>query len=184
MLYGERVRLRGMERSDIPTFVAWFNDPEVREHLLLFAPLSQAQEEKWFEAQLGRTDDHLYVIEAPVSERGGWRAIGNEALFQRDARSRRAELGIALGEKDAWDQGFGTDAVRTLLAFGFGELNLHRIELHVFAEHARAQRCYEKAGFRREGVRREAVFRGGRYRDEVIMGILAHEFAQGESDEV
>ena len=53
MLIGERVRLRAVEREDLPRFVAWLNDPEVRSHLLMFAPLSLSDEERWFE---GRCD--------------------------------------------------------------------------------------------------------------------------------
>ena len=52
MIYGERVRLRAIERSDIPTSVRWFNDPEVRRYLLMYAPMSAEQEEKWFEDTL------------------------------------------------------------------------------------------------------------------------------------
>ncbi|MGQ9516568.1 MAG: GNAT family N-acetyltransferase [Anaerolineae bacterium] len=52
MLYGERVRLRLPERSDIPTFVRWFNDPEVRQYLLRYLPMPQAREEQWLEEHL------------------------------------------------------------------------------------------------------------------------------------
>ena len=46
MLYGERVRLRAIEREDIPTFVRWFNDPEVRQYMLMYEPMSRAKEER------------------------------------------------------------------------------------------------------------------------------------------
>jgi hypothetical protein len=38
MIFWERVRLRGIEREDIPTFLRWFNDPEVRQYLLMKKP--------------------------------------------------------------------------------------------------------------------------------------------------
>jgi len=50
---GQKIRLRPIERSDIPTFVRWFNDPEVTQYLKMYLPMSLAQEERWFEAQLG-----------------------------------------------------------------------------------------------------------------------------------
>lgn len=52
MLYGEKTRLRRIEREDIPTFVRSFSDPEVRKFLLVNSPISRAQEEKWFERKL------------------------------------------------------------------------------------------------------------------------------------
>ena len=40
MIIGKRVRLRGIERNDIPRFVEWLNDPEVIRGLSLVVPLS------------------------------------------------------------------------------------------------------------------------------------------------
>lgn len=173
MLVGESVRLRAIEREDIPTFVRWFNDPEVRQYLMMYEPLSKAREERWFEAHLDRQNEFLFAIEANAGD--GWVHIGNIGLHRVDWKNRAATLGIVLGEKTYWGRGYGTDAVRTILRFAFRELNLHRVELEVFAGNLRAIRCYEKAGFVSEGVRREAVFRDGRYHDIYVMGVLAEE---------
>ena len=54
MLYGNRIRLRGNERNDLPKFVEWLNDPEVRRYLSMSLPISQASEENWFENMLKR----------------------------------------------------------------------------------------------------------------------------------
>jgi diamine N-acetyltransferase len=175
MLYGEHIRLRGVEREDIPTFVRWFNDPEVRRGLLMYAPMSKAQEERWFEDMLERKDDFLFAVEALID--GTWVHIGNVGLHRIDWKNRTATFGIALGEKSFWNRGFGTDATRTMLRFAFDELNLNRVELEVFDDNPRAQRCYEKCGFRREGTRRQARFCEGGYHDAHIMAILREEFS-------
>ncbi len=175
MLFGNHVRLRGIERADIPTFVRWFNDPEVREALLWFGPMSQAEEERWFEGRLGGSDEYLFGIEAEV-EPERWQHIGNIGLHKIDWRSRACIFGIVIGEKSCWNRGYGTEATRTILRFAFAELNLHRVELEVFDFNRRAQRAYEKAGFRREGTRRAALYRNGAYHDAHIMGILSGEF--------
>lgn len=174
MIYGERIRLRAIERSDIPTFLRWFNDPEVRQFLLMYLPLSEAQEERWFESLPERSADHIFGIEANTDE--GWRLIGNCGLHRIDWKNRNATFGIVIGEKEFWGRGFGTEATRTLLRFAFHELNLHRVSLDVYDFNARAIRSYEKAGFRLEGTKREALFRDGRYHDVHLMSILSHEF--------
>lgn len=174
MLYGERVRLRAIERTDLPTFVRWFNDPDVRQFLLMSEPMSMAMEERWFENRLSRTDDYLFGIEAHVGD--AWVHIGNNGLHRVEWKNRLATFGIALGEKAYWGQGYGTDATRTILRYAFGELNLHRVELDVYDFNPRGIRCYEKAGFRHEGVRREAIFRNGQYHDVLTMSVLQHEF--------
>ena len=68
-----------------------------------------------------------------------------------------------------------------MLRFAFDEMNLNRVSLHVFEFNERAIACYEKCGFKLEGRLREAHFADGKYSDELIMGILRHEFfrAQG-----
>ena len=170
MLYGTKIRLRALERADIPRFVKWFNDPEVREHLAMYRPLSLAQEEKWFErhAELDPAD-HVFAIETLEGEH-----IGNVGLHRVDWKDRHAELGIVIGEKEYWSQGYGTDTILTLLAYAFETLNLHRVFLRVDADNLRGIRCYEKCGFQREGTLREVVFRDGAYKDQHLMAVLAH----------
>jgi len=179
MYYGERVRLRGIEREDIPTFVRWFNDPEVRQYLLMYEPMSKAKEERWFEAHLEKQDEFGFAIEALIEDE--WLHIGNVGLHQIDWKNRTAVLGIVLGEKAHWGKGYGSDATRTMLRFAFRELNLHRVELEVFEFNSRAARCYEKAGFQHEGTRRQALFREGRYHDAHRMAILQEEFLSQEN---
>jgi len=174
VVFGERVRLRPIERSDLPTFVRWFGDPEVRRHLLINMPFSLAQEERWFEAVLNAIDRRESVLLAIETEDSVH--IGNIGLEQINWKDRSAELGIVIGEKSQWGKGYGTDAIRALLGLGFRELNLHRIFLRVDADNARGIRCYEKAGFQLEGTFRDAVFREGIYHDQHVMSVLDSEF--------
>jgi len=178
MIYGEKVRLRPIEREDLPRFVAWFSDPEVRRHLTVWLPFSLAQEERWFESHLEQVESQKAAVLAIETAEGDH--IGSIGLHRIDWKSRHAELGILIGEKSYWGQGYGTDAIHTLLRLGFSEMNLHRVMLRVDADNARAIRCYEKAGFQKEGTLRETVFREGTYVDQHIMSVLKPEF---ESDE-
>ena len=178
MILGEKVRLRPIERDDLPRFVKWFGDPEVRRHLALYLPFSLAQEERWFESlleRLERQEDLLLAVETAEGVH-----IGNIGLHSINWKDRGAELGIAIGEKAYWDQGYGSDAIRTLLGLAFRQMNLHRVFLRVDADNPRGIRCYEKAGFRREGTSREVVFKEGGYHDQYVMSILQSEFEINE----
>jgi RimJ/RimL family protein N-acetyltransferase len=177
MIVGERTRLRAIERSDIPLFVRWFNDPEVLRYLELFLPMSRAAEEQWFEARLEDDSSHVFVIE--TLEDGV--PIGNLDLHDIDGLSGSAGCGVCIGERSYWGQGYGADALGALLRFGFEELNLQRISLQVFDFNERAIRCYEKVGFRHEGRLRQARFVEGRYVDEVIMAVLRDEWQAGRA---
>ncbi len=177
MIYGKSIRLRAIEREDIPTFLRWFNDPEVREGLLMFTPMGRAEEERWFESRLEHADGYLFAIEAQADGEASWVHIGNISLDDIKWKERSCTFGIAIGEKGYWNRGYGTEATRALLRFAFGELNLHRVELEVFAFNKRAMRAYEKAGFRLEGTRRQSHFHAGSYHDAHIMAVLQDDFA-------
>ncbi len=174
MIAGKKVRLRPIERDDLPRYVEWFGDPKVRRHLLVWLPFSLAQEERWFENLQGRLERQEDVLLAIDTIEGVH--IGNVGLHAIDWKNRNAELGIIIGEKSTWGQGYGADAVRTMLNLAFREMNLHRVFLRVDADNARGIRCYEKAGFQQEGTLREVGFRESRYFDQYMMSILESEF--------
>jgi RimJ/RimL family protein N-acetyltransferase len=174
MIAGKKVRLRSIERDDLPRYVEWFGDPKVRRHLLVWLPFSLAQEERWFESLQGRLERQEEVLLAIDTIDGVH--IGNVGLHAIDWKNRNAELGIVIGEKSYWSQGYGTDAVRTMLILAFREMNLHRVFLRVDADNARGIRCYEKVGFQHEGTLREVGFRESKYFDQHMMSILSSEF--------
>jgi RimJ/RimL family protein N-acetyltransferase len=180
MIYGKRIRLRADERADLPLFVEWLNDPEVRQGISYTLPLSQAVEEQWFENMLKMPREEQPLGIEIRTEDGGWRLIGNCSYMDLNWRSRSAEVGIFIGDKTCWDKGYGTEVMRLLLQHGFETKNLNRIFLHVFATNLRAIRCYEKAGFVPEGRLRQAEFKDGGYVDFIVMSVLRSEYTRDE----
>jgi RimJ/RimL family protein N-acetyltransferase len=177
LIYGDRIRLRHVEREDLPRFVEWLNDPEVRHGLAMYLPLSRAEEEDWFENTLKRDqDERPLAIEVDGAE--GLSLVGNCGFFNLEWRVRSAELGIFIGDKAFWNRGYGTEAMRLLLRHGFGTLNLNRIYLRVFDDNPRAIRAYEKAGFAHEGRMRQAEYHDGRYLDVLLMSVLKSEWKE------
>lgn len=177
MINGERIRLRAIEREDLPRFVAWLNDPEVRDNLVLFMPLSLVDEEHWFEKTLGQPPaERPLVIEIRQGE--GWQPIGNCGIGPIDWRCRHGEVGIFIGEKSLWNQGYGTESMRLLLRHGFQTLNLNRVFLRVYETNLGGIRAYEKAGFVHEGRMRQAEYRAGRFLDVLLMSVLRSEYKE------
>jgi RimJ/RimL family protein N-acetyltransferase len=177
MIYGERVRLRHTERADLPLFVEWLNDPEVRRGLMLHLPLSIAEEEQWFENMLASPqDERPLVIE--VKEEDGWLMIGNSSFHNLDWRNRNAELGIFIGDKSYWDRGYGTEVMQLLLKHGFNTLNLHLVYLRVYEDNQRAIRAYEKVGFVHDGRLRQMIYKDGKFLDVLFMSVLHTEWQE------
>jgi len=177
VIYGDRVRLRHVEREDLPKFVEWLNDPEIYQGLSMHTPLSMAEEENWFETMLkSPKDERPLCIEAKVDD--GWQLIGNSGFFDLDWRNRSAELGIFIGDKNFWNQGYGTEVIRLLLCHGFATLLLHRVYLRVFEDYPRAIRSYEKAGFVHEGRQRQGEYHNGEFHDVLFMSVLRPEWVE------
>ena len=181
MIYGERIRFRAVEKEDLPVFVMWLNDPHVIQGILIRNPISQAEEENWFERMITRpADEHVFGIEVMEGDSEGvqesWKLIGTWAFNDIDWRTHSAEFGIMIGDKSNWNKGYGTEAVRLLCQHGFKTLNLNRIFLHVFETNPGAIRAYEKAGFVLEGRERQAEFKDGRFIDVLRMSLLSDEF--------
>ena len=172
MLKGQRLTLRAIERDDLPHYVAWLNDPEVTDHLLAHLPFNLDDETDWYENQ--RKDNTMQNFGMVVSAEN--LLIGSIGLMNINQREQHAELGILIGHKTHWNQGYGREAIHLLLLFGFNTLNLHRIYLRVDASHPAAVRCYTSCGFVEEGRLRETVFRQGRFEDQLIMSILRPEY--------
>jgi RimJ/RimL family protein N-acetyltransferase len=87
-----------------------------------------------------------------------------------------AELGIAIGDKSAWGQGYGSEAVRLICDYGFTFLNLHTIYLWHFGINQRAHRAYLKAGFKVAGRLRGAGIFDGKRHDDILMDITREDF--------
>jgi RimJ/RimL family protein N-acetyltransferase len=182
LIIGKRIRLRGVERKDLPLFVEWLNDPEVIKGLSINLPLSSKDEEGWFE-KLSELPPEEKPLAIEIKEGNTWRLIGNSSLFNISLINRCAEVGIFIGDKKEWGKGYGTETMLLLLKHGFGTLNLHRIFLRVYENNPQAIRTYEKVGFKHEGRLREDRYYQGNYYDTLIMSMLRNEWLSRETPE-
>jgi RimJ/RimL family protein N-acetyltransferase len=173
-LQGDLVRLRAIEHSDVEWVNAHFWNSNVTRFLEAVWPESRAGTEAYLSNTRRSTTSFTFLIENLGGER-----VGACSLDGVQARARTASLGIWIDE-ERWNEGLGTDAVRTLCRFGFREMNLSRIDLHVYDFNERGIRAYQKVGFREEGRLRGDQFADGRLVDVVIMGLRADELLEAD----
>ena len=178
ILVGERVRLRGVRDDDLPALAKWEMDPGRMATLSTGWPRRRgrgegAHREVEREREGRPRLRHRTLDDPPV-------LAGNIGLWDARPKDRCATIGIALGRQYI-GRGYGTDAMRVIVSYGFREMGLHRIQLGVTPFNAAGIRAYEKAGFVEEGRLRESVLHDGRWYDEVLMSILDHEWAASRS---
>ena len=178
MLRTQRITLRAIERDDVPAIHAINNDVTVE---LAGGgdppwPQSLARAYADFDKQSaeggrdGNPSGVSFAIEADDH------LIGFCGLHSRDPIAATAELGITIGDKAYWGQGYGREAIGLLLDYGFRLLNVRRIYLRVHARNERAVRAYRACGFVEEGRLRQHVWSDGAYDDLIYMGVLRDEW--------
>jgi RimJ/RimL family protein N-acetyltransferase len=179
ILVGERVRLRGVRDEDLPALARWEMDPGRMATLShRVAPSSEAAAReriaKWSANEGSGLGFAIETLDDPPV------LVGHIGLWGAGPKDRCASLGIGFGREHI-GRGYGTDAMRVIVDYGFRELGLHRIQLGVAPFNPAGIRAYQKAGFVEEGRRRESVLHDGRWYDEVLMSILDHEWAARRS---
>ena len=171
-MQGKLVKLRAYEKSDADALFRWFSDEDVTRWLGPPNFRSRAHQEKFIELAQAAGDDAKYF----AIETLDGKLVGDTGIRKIDWQSRKAEFFITIGEKQCWDKGFGTDALRVVSRLAFDKMNLNRLWLTAIADNSRAIRCYEKCGFVREGLLRQDSFVDGKYRDVLMMAILREDY--------
>lgn len=100
--------------------------------------------------------------------------IGTIGFLWVDQEHNSAEVGYSLAEEH-WGKGLMTEALRALLAFGFEQMHLNRIEAQFDVRNRASGRVMQKAGMRREGIMRERMYNKGEYIDLEMWAILARD---------
>lgn len=170
-IIGEKVYLSPISTDDTDIFMKWVNDPEIAYTTTFFTKVISLTQEREILESLAKSGNTFSIISLKNN-----RLIGNCSFFNIDEINRTAEIGIMIGEKDYQSKGYGTDALRLLIKFGFENRNYNNICLHVYPFNKGAVACYKKVGFRHQGVRREALIRGNKKYDLLYMDILADEY--------
>lgn len=173
MIQGKLINLRPLKESDLDEIMKWINNLEVTKYLSsLIFPVSRLEEEKYLEKMMSKNDEQKNMVIENMERQ----YIGQISLVHIDWKNRNAELGIVIGNKKDWGKGYGTEAIKMVLDYGFHQMNLNNIYLWVFEYNPRGIRCYEKCGFKKDGTLRKSHFYQGKYHNEILMSILRDEF--------
>lgn len=123
---------------------------------------------------VGEPRDDVAVFS--VVELAGNELAGDALLWSIDLHNRAAHIGLGL--RPAFrGRGLGTDVVRALCEYGFSVRGLHRLQIETLATNTAMIQAAERVGFTPEGTLRQAAWVTGEFLDEVILGLLAADWA-------
>lgn len=166
------IQLSELKEDDKHPLFEWINTKELVEFNSYFKPVNWENHVKWFENIITNETVKIFGIRTLAEDK----LIGSCQLYNINTLTNSAELQIRLGYFNEMGKGFGSQAVKLLLAFGFETLQLQRIYLHVFSNNIRAHKTYLNIGFTEEGHLRRAAFIGNEFIDVKIMSVLKEDY--------
>lgn len=102
--------------------------------------------------------------------------IGDIALQDISWKERSCSLGIGISKIKYRSKGYGTEAGKLLLEYGFNNVGLERISANTLEQNIGAQQSLKNLGFILEGKERKAVYFAGKKWDRLNYGILREEY--------
>jgi RimJ/RimL family protein N-acetyltransferase len=173
-----RLDLRAPVPADAEALFAMRSDPVVQRYGS-HAPWTDRQlAADWIDRSIREMAEGT-VAQFFIERREDAAVVGTCTLFGIDAQCRRAEVGYSLIVSE-WGRGYVNEAVTAMLDWGFGHLELNRIDADVDPRNAPSVRVLERLGFTREGRLRERWIVAGEVSDSFIYGLLAAEWKAGK----
>lgn len=170
----ERLLLRRMLRRDASDMFEYSRDPEVTKYLLW-----EPHPDKYYTTRYLTYIQSRYrsgdFFDWAVTLRSSEKMIGTCGFTRFNFDAHSAEVGYVLNP-EYWGKGIAPEAVRLVMNFGFGELDLHRIEAKYMIGNDRSCRVMEKMGMQPEGVSRDSMFVKGKYVSVGTYAILRDEY--------
>lgn len=167
-IIGDKIILRSITEDDTPNIIRWRNNPNVMKYFIIQQPLTAENHTKWLRTKVASGEVAQFIL----YEKDSNRPVGSVYLRNINQLHEKAEYGIFIGEDDAREKGYGTEAAKLMVEYAFHTLNLHKVYLEVLAENERAQRSYSKVGFVKEAYQKDEVRINGVYKDLILMAII------------
>ena len=161
ILKSDELILKELTSNDITQqYIEWLNDFEVN---------------KYLESRFIHQDEYTvkaFVKACQYSElhfifgmfmQGSMKHIGNIKLSTINMHHNHAEIGLMIGDKNAWGKGYASSAISLVTQFGFYQLKLDKISAGCYENNVGSKRAFEKSGYKVEGFLRNHVeFNGTR----------------------
>jgi len=177
-IHTARLLLRPFRASDLESFLAYRNDPQVARYQGWSVPYSEQDARHFVEVMQAfeqpEAGEHVQIA---IETRASQAMIGDVMCHIHSSDPRQATIGYTLG-RSWWGQGYALEAVRALLDYLFSYRDMHRVTADCDVDNTASWRLLERAGFRREAHFVESFLQDGRYTSEYHYGLLQREWRQ------
>lgn len=165
MLKGKYVGLRAIEESDLEQLLEWRNQPEYRKFFREYRELGLTNQKEWFNKVVQKNEN---TVMFSIVELSSGDLIGACGLCYIDWRNRCADFSIYIGKDNLYiDDVFAIDAARTMLRYGFEELNLYRVWSEIYDIDEKKKIMFDKLGFIHEATHVHTHWTEGKWVDSL-----------------
>jgi [ribosomal protein S5]-alanine N-acetyltransferase len=171
----KRLHLRELKQDDWHDVLAYQSDPLYLRYYEWTDRTPEAVQE-FVQMLIGYQQERPRIkFQLAVCLKSSQQLIGNCGIRLKFAGAHEGDIGYELSPQ-YWGHGYATEAARAIVAFGFTQLNLHRIWSWCVADNAGSAHVLEKLGMQQEGRLRENEYYKGRWWDTLLFGMLDYEW--------
>lgn len=175
ILESPRLILKGLSPATFTHIFAHFDKDKIKELLGHHTEEDYLTEEK--KQKNGYASYNRTFILFLLIEKESQKVIGRCGIHNWNVEHRRAEIGYQMTDETYKNKGFMTEAVEAIIAYGFGKLNLNRLEALVGSTNTPSLRLMKKFGFIQEGLLRQHMPAGDTFGDSVMFSQLQEEYS-------
>ncbi|MGE6489242.1 GNAT family N-acetyltransferase [Paenisporosarcina sp. NPDC076898] len=171
-----RLILRKIVEKDAPSFFNnWMSDDRVTDNLIKGAHKSISESVERVTNIVNEYEDQEFCYWGIELTATG-DLIGSIDFYNFDDTTENCEVGFSLGY-DWWNQGYGTEALKAVLEFGFQHMNIHKISAAHNTDNPASGKIMQKAGMEQEGLIRHMILNAkNQYKDCAVYGILQEDY--------
>jgi len=170
----DRLIMRELEMKDLKALYNIFSSEAVMKYYGMF-PLDEFHKVERLVLTFKKGFEEQRTIRWGITLKGTGELIGTCGFHNMQFRNYRAEIGYEISEHH-WNKGYVTEAINSMLEFGFGMMALNRIEALVYPENISSHRALEKLGFAEEGILREYAYFREQFQDLVMHSLLQKDY--------
>ncbi len=176
---GQRLYLRPLREEDASSeYLSWLNDLEIKKYLES-PPITEVGQIRDYIHKQRENPNSLFV---GIFDKQTGQHIGNVKLEPINWEEKVAVFGTLIGNKQYWGRGYGQEATRLMVDYGFRELGLKKITLGVIEYNVRAINCYKKVGFTIKEIKPQALEHEGKKYDNAVMEITPEDFRKTQEE--
>ena len=169
-----RLRLRKLTMQDATDIFRYSRDTQVARHVLWDAHRTIGDSRAYLRYMLRRYRQHE-AASWGIEYRATGQIIGTIGFMWIQTDNSAAEVGYSLS-RDYWNRGLMTEALQAVIDYGFGRLNLNRIEAQHETANPASGAVMRKCGMQKEGTLRQRLYNKGRYVDVDLYAILRRDY--------